>query len=137
MTAPLTAVRRLRSAAILLVVSAAVGAATVPLLAAPAGAAPLAPTRPVDRILIVSIPNVGWTDLAGADVPNLRRLLAGSAVANLTARNGGGGPAAGYLTLGAGKRSLGTFTPSDGMGFGAADRFGASSAAAAFRRRTA
>ena len=136
MTALLTAARRLRSAGSFLVVGATVVTVILAGSVGTAGAAPLEPTRPVDRVLIVSIPNVGWTDLAEADAPNLRRLLAASAVANLTARNGGGGPAAGYLTLGAGKRALGTLTPSDGMGFGADDRFGDSTAADAFRRRT-
>lgn len=142
MTVIPSAVRRLRSAVplplpvallvVLLVAPVLVGSGS----SGTALAAPLAPTRPVDRVLVISVPNVGWPDLVDADVPNLRRLLAGSAVANLTARNGGGGPAAGYLTLGAGKRSLGTLTPSDGMGYGADDPFGASGAGAAYRRRT-
>jgi len=90
----------------------------------------------VHRVLVISIPHVGWADLRSAHVPNLQRLLRGSAVADLTARNGGGGPGAGYLTLGAGKRAVGTTTTSDGLGFGVGERFGTSLAGAAFAGRT-
>jgi hypothetical protein len=114
--------------------------ATVVEAAASAGATvhmkPLEPTRPVSRVLVISIPHVGWEDLRREHAPNLERLLGQSAVANMTARSGGGGFAAGYLTLGAGKRSKGTDTPSDGMGFGIDERFGASTAGEAFARRT-
>jgi hypothetical protein len=99
-------------------------------------AKPLEPTRPVSRVLVISIPHVGWEDLRREHAPNLERLLGQSAVANMTARSGGGGFAAGYLTLGAGKRSKGTDTPSDGMGFGVDERFGTSTAGEAFARRT-
>jgi len=97
---------------------------------------PLQPNHPVSRILVISIPHVGWEDLRREHATNLERLLGQSAVANMTARSGGGGFAAGYLTLGAGKRSKGTDTPSDGMGFGVDERFGASTAGEAFQRRT-
>ena len=100
------------------------------------GAEKLTPSRPIDRVLVISIPHVGWEDLEQADAPNLKRLLAKSAVANMTARSGGGGFVAGYATLGAGKRSKGTDTPSDGMGFGVDDRFGDDTAGDAFARRT-
>ena len=113
---------------------------TVVAAAASAGASvhakPLEPTRPVSRVLVISIPHVGWEDLRREHAPNLERLLGQSAVANMTARSGGGGFAAGYLTLGAGKRSKGTDTPSDGMGFGVDERFGTSTAGEAFARRT-
>jgi hypothetical protein len=98
--------------------------------------AKLVPSRPIERVLLISIPHVGWADLLDADAPNLERLLARSAVANMTARSGGGGFVSGYLTLGAGKRSKGTDTPSDGMGFGVDERFGAQTAADAYARRT-
>jgi hypothetical protein len=108
--------------------------------AASAGASvhakPLEPSHPVSRVLVISIPHVGWEDLRREHATNLERLLGQSAVANMTARSGGGGFAAGYLTLGAGKRSKGTDTPSDGMGFGVDERFGASTAGEAFARRT-
>ena len=99
-------------------------------------AKPLEPSRPVSRVLVISIPHVGWEDLRREHATNLERLLGQSAVANMTARSGGGGFAAGYLTLGGGKRSKGTDTPSDGMGFGVDERFGTSTAGEAFARRT-
>lgn len=96
----------------------------------------LEPSRRPARVLVISIPHVGWEELRDAPAPNLKRLLGGSAIANLTARSGGGGFAAGYLTLGAGKRSKGTGTSSDGMGFDADARFGSQRAADAYTRRT-
>ena len=136
--------RRTRSAvlALLLLGSLVLGAVAgvLPGFGAPAEAAvrpdKLQPSSPINRVLIISIPHVGWADLQHADAPNLKRLLRRSAVANMTARSGGGGPVSGYLTLGAGKRSLGTNTPSDGMGFGVDERFGDDTAGAAFERRT-
>lgn len=108
--------------------------------AGPAGAATpterLDPSRRIERVLVVSIPHVGWADLERADAPNLQRLLGQSAVANMTARSGGGGFVSGYATLGAGKRSKGADNPSDGMGFGVDDRFGDDTAGDAFARRT-
>jgi len=128
--------------AVFLAVSAAVGTIVGVMVgtAASAGAAvyakPLQPSHPVSRVLVISIPHVGWEDLRREHAVNLERLLGQSAVANMTARSGGGGFAAGYLTLGAGKRSKGTDTPSDGMGFGVDERFGTSTAGEAFARRT-
>ncbi|MFM8304353.1 MAG: hypothetical protein ACKOA9_08670 [Actinomycetota bacterium] len=119
----------------LVAIVAVMGVAAAPADAATARTA-LEPSRSVERVLVVSVPHVGWADLERADAPNLKRLLADSAVANLTARSGGGGFAAGYLTLGAGKRSKGTDTASDGMGFGVDERFGDDRAGAAFTRRT-
>lgn len=138
------AARRTRSAFLSLVLVAGVVAVVAGVLpgsgASVAGAATatekLTPSRPIHRVLVVSIPHVGWEELEGADAPNLKRLLAQSAIANMTARSGGGGFVAGYATLGAGKRSKGTDTPSDGMGFGVDDRFGDDTAGAAFTRRT-
>ncbi len=140
--------RRTRSAVLTLVLLAGVvlaalagtagtaGASAPGSLHGAAGTEKLVPSRTPDRVLVISIPHVGWADLEHADAPNLERLLAGSAVANMTARSGGGGFVAGYLTLGAGKRSKGTDTPSDGMGFGVDDRFGDDTAGDAFARRT-
>jgi hypothetical protein len=137
---PFCAVRRTCSAVlgILLVAGVGLGVVAGPADAAEAArpAEQLQPSRPVDRVLVISIPHVGWADLEQADAPNLKRLLAQSAVANMTARSGGGGFVAGYATLGAGKRSKGTDTPSDGMGFGVDDRFGDDTAGDAFARRT-
>ena len=143
MSAFLLVERRSSSAAwlcaLLLCAAAVVG--VIPLGSAdPAGAttatAKLEPSRPIDRLLVISIPTVGWADLERADAPNLKRLLARSAVANMTARGGGGGAVDGYLTLGAGKRSKGTDTPSDGMGLGVDEPFGVDTAGDTFARRT-
>ena len=38
----------------------------------------------VDRVLVVSLPAVEWSDLERVDTPNLHRLLSGSAVGSLT-----------------------------------------------------
>lgn len=139
------AARRTRSAILSLVLVAGVVlgilAGIVPGLGlgaagAAMGTEKLTPSRPIDRVLVISIPHVGWEDLEQADAPNLKRLLAKSAIANMTARSGGGGFVSGYATLGAGKRSKGTDTPSDGMGFGVDDRFGDDTAGDAFARRT-
>jgi hypothetical protein len=99
-------------------------------------AKPIRPPRAIARVLVVSVPAVGWADVRREHARNLERLLGQSAVANMTVRSGGGGPAASYLTLGAGKRSMGTGTASDGMAFGVHDRFGASTAGEAYSRRT-
>jgi len=145
MSVSLVAARRTRSAIFALALVAgvllAVVVGSVPGFGGvPAGAATrsekLTPSRPIHRVLVISIPHVGWEELERADAPNLKRLLGKSAVANMTARSGGGGFVAGYATLGAGKRSKGTDTPSDGMGFGVDDRFGDDTAGAAFARRT-
>ncbi len=108
----------------------------VPAAGATVAGGKVVPTRPVDRVLVVSIPHVGWADLARGDAPVLRGLLARSAIAAMTARTGGGGPVAGYATLGAGKRSTGSDLPTDGLGFGADEYFGAVPAADAFTART-
>jgi hypothetical protein len=139
------AVRRTRSAVSRRVLGAGALAGVLTLLAAvgptvaagaSVGTGKVVPTRPVERVLVVSIPHVGWADLVRADAPNLQRLLDRSAIAAMTARTGGGGPVAGYATLGAGKRSTGSDLPTDGLGFGVDEYFGTVPAADAFTTRT-
>jgi hypothetical protein len=94
--------------------------------------------RPVDRVLVISLPHVSWSDLEGRDLPNLRRLLDSSAVADLSIRAPRIRPdlAGGYATLSAGDKAVGSGTADDGAGFGVDERVGAGTAAEAFARRT-
>ncbi len=93
---------------------------------------------PVDRVLIVSLPGIGWTDVDDGQTPNLDRLFRRSAIANLSTR----APtlrtdlAAGYATLGSGDKAIGTSTPVDGEAFQVDEPFGSGTAAEAFSRRT-
>lgn len=63
----------------------------------------------VDRVLIVSLPHVGWPDVTSADTPNLDRFVRDAAVADLSLRAVHHDPTASdsYTTLGAGTRSVG------------------------------
>lgn len=84
---------------------AAVAAALVTVCSAtaapPAGAAD---RRAVERVLIVSLPGVTWEDVAAADAPHLRALVAGSAVGSgsLHIFHFATSLAEGYATIGAG-----------------------------------
>lgn len=62
----------------------------------------------VDRVLVVSMPGLGWDDVEGADLPNLERFLDGAAVADMSTRIGkrNAGTTDAYLTLGAGTRAI-------------------------------
>ena len=64
--------------------------------------------RPVDRVLIVSLPGLDWARVRAADMPNLDRFVDGAAVADLTTRIGrqGAGATDAYLTMGAGTRAI-------------------------------
>jgi hypothetical protein len=64
--------------------------------------------RPVDRVLIVSLPGLDWGRVRAADMPNLDRFVDGAAVADLTTRIGrqGAGATDAYLTMGAGTRAI-------------------------------
>ena len=65
--------------------------------------------REVDRVLVVSIPTVRWDDLDRGATPNLDRLLAESAIADLSTRAVVRETTAGdgYTTMGAGTRARG------------------------------
>lgn len=77
--------------------------------------------RPIDRVLIISLPGVGWRDLAQHDLPNLHRVLDGAAVADLSTR----APllkndlAGNYASLNAGDKAVGPGTALDGTGIAA------------------
>jgi len=84
------------------VVAAALGlSGSGPGHAPPSGAAT---ARRVERVLMVTLPGVSWQDVAGAEVPHLRTLVAGSAVASasLPVFHRATSAAEGYATLGAG-----------------------------------
>jgi len=63
----------------------------------------------VRRVLVLSLPGTTWGDLAGADVPNLRSLLARAAVGSTSVRaiEKTTRPGAGYVTIGAGTAAAG------------------------------
>ncbi|MGV3760270.1 MAG: hypothetical protein ACO1PW_12140, partial [Actinomycetota bacterium] len=80
-------------------------------LAAVAGArAPGRPLvdAPVDRVLIVSLPGVSWTDVRRHDLPHLEAFVSDAAIGQLSTRIGrrGASTTDAYLTLGAGTRAL-------------------------------
>lgn len=92
--------------AVLAVVVAGLGAALGG--SAPAGAADLDVDRPVERLVIVSLPGVTWSEARRGDTPVLDQLVRESAVGVLSSQIGRG-PAsttAAYLTIGAGTRAV-------------------------------
>jgi hypothetical protein len=92
------------------------------------------------RMLVISLPAVSWQDLNDNKLPNLNGLLDDAAVADLTNRSvkRDSRLSDGYITLGAGTRSLGnsSSTASDGLAFEVAEPFGADTAGAVYERRT-
>ena len=107
--------------------------------ASPALAANDDAPKPVDRVLIISLPYLSWSDLDGRDdVPNITRLLDQSAVADLSVRAPSIRPdlAGGYATLSAGDKAVASGTADDGAGFEVDEHVGAGTAAQAFARRT-
>lgn len=120
-----------------LVTSALVTFVLVVVAAAPAGAGRATTTAPVRRVLLVSLPTVSWADVRDANLPSLRRLLAGSGIADLSTRSVASQttPGDGYGTIGAGTRVVGVPT-ADGLALGPGERFGTDTAANAFERRT-
>jgi hypothetical protein len=91
----------------------------------------------VDRVLVVSVPGVGWSQVDEAQTPHLWGLLQTAAMANLTARTQGRPDlASGYLTLGAGTRAAAARTPIDGAGMEPDEPWGEVTARDAFRLTT-
>ena len=68
------------------------------------------PLGTVDRVLVYSVPTLSWDDLETTETPHLDRLLADSAVADLSVRSVSRQTTAtdGYATLNAGTRARGT-----------------------------
>jgi hypothetical protein len=96
-------------------------------------------SRPVRRVLVFSLPHVSWEDLEKFSdaVPNLNRFLERAAVAGLTSRADQRSTklADGYLTLGAGTRTVGD-PATDGDALGVDEPFGRDTAGQVFRQRT-
>src|SRR5205823_9034303 len=61
----------------------------------------------VRRVLVISLPATSWADIKAGDDPNLRQLVADSAVANMVTRTAGRRSSidAGYTAFGAGGRA--------------------------------
>ncbi|HEU5300611.1 MAG TPA: hypothetical protein VFW06_00075 [Acidimicrobiia bacterium] len=93
--------------------------------------------RPVQRVLVFSLPHVTWADLDRYDLPAINRFLDDAAVAGLTTRADSRSTklADGYLTLGAGTRTVGD-PQTDGDVLGVDEVFGDNTAAEVFAQRT-
>ncbi|HEX4778568.1 MAG TPA: hypothetical protein VFW74_17470 [Acidimicrobiia bacterium] len=102
-----------------------------------ATAATTAQASPVRRILVLSLPTVSCADVRDARMPNLRRLLVDSAIADLSTRSvhPHTTPGDGYATIGAGTRVVGV-PGADGLALEPGERFGSGTAADAYTRRT-
>jgi hypothetical protein len=129
----------MRRAVIAAAVTAAV-VATVVFTAASGTAAAGEGDPMARRMLVISLPAVSWQDLNDNELPNLNRFLDDAAVADLTNRSvkRDSKLSDGYITLGAGTRSLGnsSSTASDGQAFEVSEPFGADTAGAVYERRT-
>lgn len=92
------------------------------------------------RMLIISLPAISWQDVNNHELPNLNRFLDGAGIADLTNRSvrRDSRLGDGYITLGAGTRSLGitSATSSDGQAFEVGEPFGADTAGEVYERRT-
>jgi hypothetical protein len=95
-------------------------------------------TATTSRVLVLSLPEVVWSDLDLAALPNLDRLFDGAAVANLSTRAPSLKPdlAGGYATLSAGDKAVSTVTPDDGAAFGVDEMVDGQTAADVFALRT-
>ena len=95
------------------------------------------PGDPVRRVLVFSLPHVTWADLDRYDLPTINRFLDDAAIAGLTTRADSRATklADGYLTLGAGTRTVGD-PQTDGDVLGVNEVFGDNTAAEVFAQRT-
>lgn len=124
----------------LVAVAVAVVAPTV-IVAATTGIAAARDRDPkARRMLVISLPVVSWKDVNKHELPNLNRLLDHAAVADLTNRSvrRDSRLGDGYITLGAGTRSVGnlTDTTTDGHGFEVEEHYGNDTAGQVYSRRT-
>jgi hypothetical protein len=92
--------------------------------------------EPVDRVLVLSLPTLGWDDI-GPELTNLDALFAESAVADLSTRilDPQTSPGSGYATVSAGTRAEGVLEV-DGLAFAPDERYGVDPAGEVFTRRT-
>jgi hypothetical protein len=121
--------------------AAVIAALIVPMAAAGSGSASAGTEKPAARrLLVISLPAVTWQDIQNreAALPNLIRLLDSSAIGGLTTRTIDRATklADGYVTLGAGTRSVGANPDTDGEGFEVDEPFGDTTAGQVFERRT-
>ena len=87
-------------------------------IASPARAVDTSGAR-VSRVLVISLPNVEWSDIEHARLPNLERLFSESAIGGLIT-NGVDRPSpigSSYVTFGAGTRATASNLTA-GQGFG-------------------
>lgn len=115
----------------------------VAVLSAPARAAAssglrVATAAPTSRVLVLSLPDVVWSDLDLSQMPNLDRVLDTAAVANLSTRAPSLEPdlASGYATFGAGDKAVASESPGDGAAFGVDEVVDGQAAADVFATRT-
>lgn len=98
----------------------------------------VAPTRErTGRVLVISLPDVEWSDFASVSTPNLDRLFSQSSIGALIT-NGVERPSllgSSYVSFGAGARATTTATTS-GLGFGVDEEFGRDNAGNVFATRT-
>ena len=97
-----------RVRAFALAILAALAIAT-PLAAQPSGPAGATVTPRARSVLIITLPATSWSDIRGAALPNLTRLLRDSALADLATRSVRSRTDAGtgYVAFGAGTRAIG------------------------------
>ncbi len=117
--------------AVVLAVAAVVGgSAGVAVAGAPA-------SRDVRRVLVISLPATSWADIKNGDDPNLRQLLADSAIADMVTRAAGrrSSISGGYTALGAGGRASAA-TPLSGQAFEPSEPYGETTAGDVYRQRT-
>ena len=95
-------------------ISSAYGVTSSPATSAPVASTTTFPVPEtshagVRRVLLISLPAISWEDLDLSEMPHLSALFAKSAVADLSVRGVGRVPslADGYVTIGAGTRSVG------------------------------
>ena len=102
--------------------AAALGVAVLGALGGTGAAAAATARPPVQRVLVLSLPGTTWADLAGADVPNLRSLLATAAVGSTSVRaiEKTTRPGDGYVTIGAGTAAAGV-AKVEGLAFDAGE----------------
>ncbi len=89
------------------------------------------------RLLIVSLPGLTWSEVADHDLPALKELLEGSAMADLAPRSvyARSGPGDAYLTISAGTRAT-TVRQVDGQVLALEEESSGSAAGEIFTRRT-
>lgn len=124
---------------------AAVAGAFLLLIVTAQGAGANTPDKPKPngRVLIISLPEITWSDLTQRDAPTIRGILDQGAVGGLTTRTITRATALteGYLTVGAGTKAIGTGpTPilltSKDAGLEVGEKFGTGTAADAYEQRT-